>query len=185
MKHTKLMKGLKTIAILLASIITVLLIGISLLVIFGKGQLLLPIPKKEAFELANNHKYAYELRVEGTKIYNELGEQVILSGLMVPEAKILDGNGEFNKQYFEEVFKCGGYAIRIPVHPDEWVEDEYYLWRYLDPIVSWAIEYNKYVILDLHFIGNIQTGEGSEMKDVGKNTYDFSIEFWNMIANTT
>lgn len=46
-----------------------------------------------------------------------------------------------------------------------------------------TIKYNKYVIIDLHFIGNIETGAGSEVTDVGMNPYDFSMEFWNMVAS--
>jgi endoglucanase len=102
---------------------------------------------------------------------------------MVPEVKKLNMEKNFKEAYFEQVFSCGGNVIRIPVHPNEWVADEYYLWRYLDPIVTWAIERNNYVIIDLHFIGNIESGAGSEMVDVGMNPFDFSIEFWNIVAS--
>lgn len=102
---------------------------------------------------------------------------------MVPEVQKLDLEDKFNEEYFEQVFACGGNVIRIPVHPNKWADDDYYLWRYLDPIVKWAIKHNIYVIIDLHFMGNIETGVGSEMMDVGMNPYKFSIKFWNMVAS--
>ncbi len=163
--------------------IGVIIIIIAGLILLGKGNLSLPVAKKEVFEVDNKDKYAQALYVKDNKIFNESGEQILLKGVMVPEVQKLDIEDEFNQEYFEQVFASGGNVIRIPVHPNEWADDEYYLWRYLDPIVTWAIEYNKYVIIDLHFIGNIETGMGSEMVDVGINPYNFSNEFWNMVAS--
>lgn len=164
-------------------ILVILLISIILLMILGKGNLILPVEKKETFGLSTEDaSYAQKLTVKGNSIVNEQGEQVILKGLMVPEVRRLDFEGKFNREYFEEVFAYGGNVIRIPIHPAEWIQDEYYLWRYLDPVVKWAVENNKYVILDLHFIGNIENGEGDEMASVGMEPKEFAVEFWNTVA---
>lgn len=175
----------RIVKVMIALLIPIALICILviLLLIFGKGKLLLPVEKKEAFELSTEEiPYAQKLTVSGNMIVNEQGEQVVLKGLMVPEVRKLDLEGKFNKEYFEEVFACGGNVIRIPIHPDQWVQDEYYLWRYLDLIVEWAVESNKYVILDLHFIGNIESGVGAEMASVGMEPKEFSVAFWSLVA---
>lgn len=158
-------------------------IFIIMLMIFGNGKLMLPVEKKEAFELSiDGASYAQELAVEDGMIVNEQGKPVVLQGLMVPEARRLNQEDKFNEEYFEEVFACGGNVIRVPVHPEAWEQDEYYLWRYLDPIVEWAVKNNKYVILDLHFIGNIESGKGDEMPNIKTEPMVFSVAFWELVA---
>lgn len=167
----------------LLTIILVPLILILALILFGNGKLILPVEKKEAFELsANDTSYAQKLTVRDGILVNEQDNPVVLQGLMVPESRRLDHEDKFNKEYFEEVFDCGGNVIRIPIHPEEWDQDEYYLWRYLDPIVEWAVESKKYVILDLHFIGNIESGMGDEMPNIKTEPMVFAIEFWKLVA---
>lgn len=167
----------------LLTLIMFLFIFVILLTIFGDGKLIVPVEKKEAFELSiDDASYAQKLTVKDSIIVNEQEEPVVLQGLMVPEVRRLDQEGKFDKEYFEEVFACGGNVIRIPIHPEPWEQDEYYLWRYLDPIVGWAVENNKYVILDLHFIGNIESGTGDEMPDIEMNPMDFSLKFWKSVA---
>ena len=36
----------------------------------------------------------------------------------------------------------------MPISPVEYKNDDYYMWRYLDRIVTWAGENDNYVILD-------------------------------------
>ena len=156
----------KVITVIL-SILFVPIILMMLLMIFGKGNLVLPVEKKAAFELSGeNVSYAQKLSVKDGIIIDENENPVVLQGLMVPEVAKLNQERNFFKGFFEEVFNCGGNVIRIPVHPEYWEQDEFYLWRYLDPIVQWAVESNKYVILDLHFIGNIENGLGDEMPKI-------------------
>ena len=175
-------KGMKRLFTILGSMIGIFTIILVCLMIFGKGNLLMPVAKKEVFTNDNLSEYPLALQVEGNKIVNSAGETVVLKGLMVPEMQKLHSEGNFKESFFEEVFECGGNVIRIPIHPEKWVSDEYYLWRYLDSVVAWAGKYDKYVIIDLHFIGNIENGTGSEMVDVGEEPYEFSIEFWNTVA---
>lgn len=165
------------------AIIMLPLIFIVIVMIFGNGKLILPVEKKETFALSiDEASYAEKLTVKDGIIVNEQEKPVVLQGLMVPEARRLNQEDKFNKEYFEEVFACGGTVIRIPIFPKSWEQDEYYLWRYLDPIVEWAVENNRYVILDLHFIGNIESGRGDEMPNIKKEPMDFSVEFWKLVA---
>ncbi len=154
------------------AIIMLPLIFIVIVMIFGNGKLILSIDEAS---------YAEKLTVKDGIIVNEQEKPVVLQGLMVPEARRLNQEDKFNKEYFEEVFACGGTVIRIPIFPKSWEQDEYYLWRYLDPIVEWAVENNRYVILALHFIGNIESGRGDEMPNIKKKPMDFSVEFWKLV----
>lgn len=175
-KKRKMMK-------VLLAIILVPLVLILALILFGNGKLILPVEKKEAFQLsAEDASYAQKLTVQDGILVNEQDTPVVLQGLMVPESRRLDHDGKFNKEYFEEVFDCGGNVVRIPIHPEEWDQDEYYLWRYLDSIVEWAVESKKYVILDLHFIGNIESGIGDEMPRIKTEPMDFAMDFWRLVA---
>lgn len=182
-RDTYMKKKKRKVIMVLLTLIMFPLIFVILLMIFGNGKLVLPVEKKEVFELSiGDASYVQKLTVKDGIIVNEQEQQVVLQGLMVPEVRRLDQEGKFNKKYFEEVFACGGNVIRIPIHPEEWEQDEYYLWRYLDPIVEWAVENNKYIILDLHFIGNIESGIGDEMPKIETEPLAFSVEFWKLVA---
>ena len=176
-------KLIRKVIMVLLTFVMFLFILVILLMIFGRGKFILPVEKKEVFELSiDDTSYAQKLTVKDNIIINEQEEQVILQGLMVTEVRSLDQEGKFNKEYFEEVFACGGNVIRIPIHPEQWEQDEYYLWRYLDSIVEWAVESNKYVILDFHFIGNIESGKGDEMPNIETEPMAFSMEFWSLVS---
>ena len=56
------------------------------------------------------------------------------------------------------------------------------IWRYLDPIVQWTGELGMYAIIDWHYIGNIATGEGSQMPDLADRPRDLSLAFWRVTA---
>ena len=146
------------------------------------GKLTLPVPKKERFELsASDAEYLPRLRLDGKTLVNDAGETVILQGIMVPEPRKLRMEGKLTREYFEEVFALGVNALRIPVHPDAWEQDEYYLWRYLDPAVEWAVQSGVYVILDLHCIGNIRTGDGEQMPS--GNAEEYAVSFWRAVSS--
>ncbi len=59
------------------------IIGILCILVFvlvKSGKLMLPVSKKERFELQKGAEYAPSLIVQDTKIFNEVGEQVLLKG---------------------------------------------------------------------------------------------------------
>ena len=102
---------------------------------------------------------------------------------MVPESRSLYEEKKFNEDFYKDVFAKGGNAIRVPISPVEYKNDDYYMWRYLDRIVTWAGENDNYVILDWDYTGNPIDGSGDEMPDLDENPLDYSAEFWKNIAD--
>jgi aryl-phospho-beta-D-glucosidase BglC (GH1 family) len=177
-------KVFKIISIVIGSIAGLLLLLIFIGNTFGKGtgKVLLPVEHKEVFQNDNMSKFPGRLTVKENKIIDSSGRTVILKGLMAPDPQKLDFEDNFTEAYYKKIFETGGNIIRVPVHPDRWAEDKDYFWRYLDPVVSWAGENNNYVIIDLHFIGNIATGAGSQMPDIKEKPKEFTLNFWKQTA---
>lgn len=166
------------------------IIGLFFLLVFldkvfgnGEGKLLLPVEHKEVFQSSNISKFPSRLSIKENKIINSSGRTIVLKGLMAPYAQKIDFEDNFNKSFYKKVFESGGNVIRVPVHPDRWEKDNDYFGRYLDPLVSWAGEKNNYVIIDLHFIGNIVTGTGNEMPKIKEKPKDFALNFWKQAAS--
>ena len=176
----KSVKKRKTVLWVLCAVFSVIAVLFALAA--GSGKLSLPVAKKDHFEMPDSGTaFAQKLHVNGKELVNEDGEAVILRGVMAPELNKLDQEKKFRRSFFDEVFDFGGNVIRIPVHPYAWEQDEYYLWRYLDPVVQWAVENDFYVILDMHCIGNIGTGDGEQMPS--GNVKKFAEDFWTLTAN--
>lgn len=141
-----------------------------------------PIKHTKSFQSKAISGFSGRLKVMGNRIVNTDGEAVILKGLMAPDPQKIDYENNFNETYYKKIFESGGNVIRIPVHPDRWVKDKDYFWRYLVPLVTWAGKYNNYAVIDLHFIGNIATGAGNEMPDIKENSREFTLNFWKQTA---
>lgn len=165
---------------ILAAIVIIISGGIVLAI--SSGNLILPVEKKEVFAAESLENYPTRLYVSGNKLIDENEKEIVLKGLMAPDPQKIFREDSFTRDYYEGIFSFGGNAIRVPVHPDRYVADEYYMWRYLDKIVSWAGECGQYVILDWHYIGNPVTGEGNEMPDIGKNPMELTKQFWAQTA---
>ena len=69
------------------------------------------------------------------------------------------------------------------MRPENWVRDKDYLWRYLDPLVGWAGELCLYVIIDWHYIGNVETGAGAQMPDTPQQPKELTLAFWRLVAS--
>lgn len=166
-------------------VIGVLLFCLALFLIasqFGSFSIRLPV---------SHNPYSYDtkvaqipslLKVSENHIFNTDGHEIILKGVMTPDPAVLERRDKFDKEFFQGIQKINANVIRIPVHPEEWVKDKDYLWRYLAPIVNWAGEMNMYVIIDWHYIGNVATGAGSEMPDIDREPKALTLEFWRLIA---
>lgn len=177
-----LKKIYKIILITIGSIIGLFIIFLFFCNIFGKGKLILPVKQKEVFEDKNISTFPSRLSVKDNYIIDAIGKTISLKGLMAPDPQTLEDDNNFKEAFYQKIFAAGGNVIRVPIYPDKWIDDKYYLWRYLDPVVSWAGENNNYVIIDLHFIGNIMTGDGDEMPKINENPKEFAIKFWRKMA---
>lgn len=172
----------------IASIIIGSLIGLFIILIIidknfgGGGKLTLPVAHKAVFKNDNISKFPSMLSVKENKIVDSSGRAINLKGIMAPDPRKLDLEDRFNREYYEEIFSKGGNVLRLPVHPDKWEDDKDYFWRYLDPIVAWAGENNQYVVIDLHFIGNIASGIGDEMPSLKQQPKEFTLSFWKQTA---
>jgi hypothetical protein len=123
------------------------------------------------------------LQVDGNRLLAPDGQTVVLRGLMPPDPARLRADRRFDRAFFEGIAATGVNAVRIPIHPERWVRDPDYLWRYLDPVVTWTGELGLYVILDWHYIGNIATGAGENMPDIEQEPVALTLDFWRQVAS--
>ncbi len=149
---------------------------------FGSFTIRLPVRHKSYFYDNKVTQIPSMLNVSENHILNADGKEIILKGVMTPDPAVLMGRDKFDKEFFHGIQELNANVIRIPVHPEEWVKDKDYLWRYLAPIVNWAGEMNMYVIIDWHYIGNVATGAGSQMPDIDIEPKKLTLEFWRLIA---
>lgn len=149
---------------------------------YGNLSVNLPLEHKPAFD-ANTSTYPGQLHVEGNRLVNADGQVVTLRGLMPADPSVLRRKGKFDRLFFDGMADSGANVIRLPVHPERWELDPDYLWRYIDPAVQWNGENGVYVIIDLHFIGDIGTDRGAQMPDIRVSSRDFGLEFWRQVAS--
>lgn len=147
----------------------------------GNFSIQLPVEHKPQFS-ADTTLYPSRLHVEGNHLVNERGETVRVRGLMPADPYKLSRDGNLTQEFIEEMRTFGANAIRIPVHPEFYSRDADYLWRYLDPIVTWAGEAGLYVIIDWHYIGNVVTGAGPMMPDIDEKPQELTMAFWTQTA---
>ena len=123
------------------------------------------------------------LKADGNRITNSINTDIKLKGLMPPDLSVLKKDKRFNKAFFEEIKNTGANVVRIPVHPDLFVKDKDYIDKYLVPAVTWTNELGLYAIIDLHYIGNIVTGEGEQMPKISVDSNVLAKEFWIKISS--
>lgn len=168
--------------LIVLSIIGIIIIG-GIVLAISSGKLILPVEKQEVFTAESFENYPAQLSVLGNRLIDENNKEILLKGVMAPDPQKIFNEGNFTEEYYDGIFSFGGNVIRVPVHPDRYVTDEYYMWRYLDKIVRWAGERGKYVIVDWHYIGNPVTGIGNEMPDIGQNHMELTKQFWAQTAS--
>lgn len=176
-------KILKVFLYMLISFI-ILLLALGTIIYFSEnGRIMLPVKQKEAFQNVNLDDFPPMLYVEGNKILQPSGDVIVLRGLMPPDPVKLHSKNKFNKRFFQKIKDSGANVVRIPVHPENYYYNKDYLWRYLDPAVAWAGELGMYIIIDWHYIGNIENSTGEKMPDIDIKAKEFTIQFWKQVAN--
>lgn len=121
------------------------------------------------------------IQVEGSKLVNELGEQMVFQGLNASDPDKLEKAGHWNEAYFSEMKNWGANLVRFPVHPRAWRElgkDDYL--KLLDAGIQMASETGLYVIIDWHSIGNLRSElfQSPGYITTKAETYDF----WRTMA---
>lgn len=178
------MKKILKIIIITISILIILLISLIIFIYFSENRkIILPVKHKILFTNEKINGFPEELQIEGNKIINKSGNVVTLKGVNIISPGKLHSRNMFNKTLLTEISDTEANVIRIPVDPEVWLKDKDYIWRYLDPAINWAGELGMYVIIDLHFIGNIMTGEGKQMPNINIPPIDLTNDFWKQVAS--
>ncbi|MEC9487967.1 MAG: cellulase family glycosylhydrolase [Halanaerobium sp.] len=166
--------------VVLAAIIFIT--GMVLMIIKSdNGKILLPVKRNDIFS-AEFAEYPGMLTAKDNTLVTKQGSPVILKGLMPQDPAVLHNRNKFSREFFAEISRTGANVVRVPIHPENWVRDKDYLWRYLEPLVQWCGEMRMYVIIDLHFIGNIVTGGGQQMPDIEVPAAKMARDFWSQVA---
>jgi endoglucanase len=92
--------------------------------------------------------------VEGNKLINESGHQVIFKGVSIADPDKLLKQNKWSLALFTELKNWGVNIVRVPIHPKAWRERGKldYL-QHLDEAVVWANSLGIYLIVDWHSIG--------------------------------
>lgn len=181
-------KILKICGITLGIIFSLIILLAIVIEISPRGRIVLPVKHRPQFDASiytspeGSAGFPAPLQAHGNQIVTLDGTPVRLRGLMPPDPARLDTRGKFNREFYARIQETGANVIRISVHPDYWLGDADYLWRHIDPIVGWAGQMNMYAIIDWHYIGNIQTGQGAEMPDIEEEPSELTMEFWRQIS---
>jgi len=121
------------------------------------------------------------IKVKGARFVNCDGDTILFRGVNIADPDKLDDLGLWNKDFFLSIKKLGANIIRIPVHPYAWRQrgkDEYL--RLLDKAVKYCSEYDIYIIIEWHSIGNLvlEIFQDYYHKTTKAETFDF----WRTIA---
>lgn len=137
--------------------------------------------------------YPQKFHVEGNKIVDESGKEIVFRGLSPGSIHTLayhtamgwDINIPWDERLFKEMHKWRAEIIRLPVRPENWRKysdnEKDRLWRIevIDQAIEWAANYEMYVYIDFHAVGYL-TEEGSKENEISKNEF---ITFWDEISN--
>lgn len=128
-----------------------------------------------------SNKTLPRISVDGNRFVNDKGETIIFQGINLADPDRLLKEGQWKKSLFKEARDWGSNIVRLPVHPSAWRSrgTEDYL-RLIDQAVEWAREYNLYLIIDWHSIGNLRTGLFQH--EMYNTTLKETMEFWYIVA---
>lgn len=121
------------------------------------------------------------ISVSGNRFVDPSGKEIVFRGYSSSDPDKLESQGDWNKEYFEEMKRWGSNLVRFPIHPTAWNKrgKEAYL-KLLDDGIQWAGDQGMYVIIDWHSIGNLRT----EMyqSDMYNTTQKETFDFWRTIG---
>ena len=118
---------------------------------------------------------------KGNKFVDARGSKIRFKGLAIADPTKIVDDGHWNRKHFYAIKKWGANIVRIPVHPGNFraIGKEKYL-LLLDQAVRWCEEYEMYVIIDWHSIGNLKA-EQFESEDKVTNLKE-TLSFWSLVS---
>ncbi len=121
------------------------------------------------------------ISVKGNVFVKPTGDTIMLRGVSISDPDKLDDQGYWQKYHFMKIKEMGANIVRIPIHPIAWrirTPDKYL--ALLDSAVQWCTDFNMYVIIDWHSIGNLKMGLFQD-RSYYTTIYETN-EFWRKIA---
>jgi hypothetical protein len=175
-------RGVRIALAVVGGVVAVLVLLFAGLTLLGAGHLSIrtPVSQLDEFDCAGCPAYPPRLVAEGHQLVRSDGSPVRLRGVMVPALDRLSDQGRLGLELFQAVAAAGANVVRLPVDPETWRSDPEYLARYLDPAVRWAGEAGLYAIVDLHMIGNVETGAGQAMPEAPARP--LANDFWHAVS---
>ncbi|TCO11048.1 glycoside hydrolase family 5 protein [Natronoflexus pectinivorans] len=121
------------------------------------------------------------ISVEGNRFVTPDGETIIFQGVNFADPDRLVKEGQWKKDLFRVARDWGSNIVRLPVHPQAWRErgkEDYLL--LIDQAVEWAREFDLYIIIDWHSIGNLRTELFQH--EMYKTSLPETFDFWLTIS---
>ncbi len=121
------------------------------------------------------------ISIKGNQFVDQQGAQVRFKGLAIADIHKIIGDGHWSRKHFHAVKKWGANIVRIPIHPGKFrkLGKEKYLQR-LDEAVRWCEEYEMYVIIDWHSIGNLKTQKFESHDKI--TSVKETLSFWDLVS---
>ena len=94
------------------------------------------------------------ISVQGNKLVDESGKQVIFRGVNIADPDKLLREGQWSENLFKEIKAWGANIVRLPIHPVSWQghgKEAYF--KLIDQSIIWANTQDMYIIIDWHSIG--------------------------------
>jgi len=140
---------------------------------------------KQTFnEKISSEIFPQKFHVEGNKIVDESGKEVVLRGLTPIDPVTLAYNNKNNRfiPFTEEIFKrmseWDAQIIRLPISPSNWRKyGKEEVFKAIDKSIEWSAKYGMYVYIDFHGIGFPPTEEYKD--EWSKTTKKEILEFWD------
>ena len=121
------------------------------------------------------------VRVEGNKLVDDAGQQVIFKGVSIADPDKLIKENQWSIALFTELKNWGVNIVRLPIHPQAWRErgQQDYL-KHIDEAVMWANRLGFYLIIDWHSIGYLPNNVYQDPMYV--TDFNETKAFWQTIA---
>lgn len=121
------------------------------------------------------------VHVEGNKFIGPQGNEISFRGLCFSDPVKLERDGHWNEEYFSKAAEWGANVVRFAVHPENirnfgWDKT----FELMDKGIVWAKQFDLYVIIDWHCIGNLKDAKFTS--DMYVTNLNETIKFWTEVA---